>query len=289
MKKILIVLITTLLLFTSCTGVSNESNFDKFNAKSVVEAYLKFLNEGNYERSFALADSKLAIVWPGIGILEQLTNTKVKDKYVTISLESVSEPINLGNSPDEVEIVTQLYLKPTEKGTQFGGPFASDKDTFMIFYLIRRKDGFKLSKSFETDSLVAHYVETNPELFKNIKTAIPTKVKKGDEVELVFDLNPPKALGDVSEVSFILYPEPSVAKYPYSYETVFYSGDDVSTYKIRHFALIKSENSKFPEEHPEIYLGPMQIDEEAVQGTYRIYLQTSNILYPISPYLIEIS
>ncbi|BAL80150.1 hypothetical protein [Caldisericum exile] len=290
MKKFTVVLILLIaIIIPSCAKKPSEFNFDRFNAKSVVEAYIKYINDANYDKSFALALSKSAIVWPGIGILEELTNSKVKDKYVEINLEHISNPVNLGNSPDEVEIVTQMHLKPTNKGGQYGMYFPTEKDTFMIFYLIKRSDGYKLSKSFETDSLIANYVETNPELFTNIKSAIPNKVKSGDEVEIVFDLNPPKALGNIGEVSFILYPEPSTPKYPYNYETVFYSGDDVSTIKMRHFALIKSENSKFPEEHPEINLGPIQIDEEAQTGKYRIYLQTNGILFPISPYIIEVS
>ncbi|MGB9794310.1 hypothetical protein [Caldisericum exile] len=289
MKKILILLIIALVLFASCgKSVSNEEKFDKFNAKSVVKAYINLINDANYEKTLTLVDSKLAIVWPGISLIEQLTNSKIKDKFVVVNLESISEPVNLGNSPDEVEIVTQINLKPTQKSAELG-VLEREKDTFMIFYLIKRNDGYKLSKSFETDSLIANYVETNPELFKNIKIAIPNKVKRGEEVELVFDLNAPKALGNIGEVSFIMYPEPNTPKYPYSFETVFYSGDDVTTFKIRHFALIKTENSKFPEENPQIILGPIQIDDEANKGSYRIYLQTSGILFPIPPYIIEVS
>jgi hypothetical protein len=287
MKKRLLTLLILGILFTSCAKTQNETRFDIFNPKSVVTAYIKFINDANYSMSFALADSKLAVVWPGVGLLEKLTNSKIKDKYVEITIEHISDPVNLGNSPDEVEIVTQLHLKPTEKGKE-GGFLAQEKDTFMVFYLIKRSDGFKLSKSFETDSLIAHYVETNPELFKNIKSAIPKKVKRGESVEIVFDLNQPKALGNVKEVSFLLYPEPTTEGYPYNYETVFYSGDDVTTIKIRHFALIKNENSAFPDEHPEIILGPVDIDEEAKSGVYRIYLKTSEIMFPIPPYIIEV-
>ena len=288
MKKMLLTLLVIVLLFTSCAKTSNEVTLNNFDPKSVVNAYLNYINNGNYSKSFALADSKLAIVWPGIGLLEKLTNSKINDKYVEITIEHISDPVNLGNSPDEVEIVTQLYLKPTQKGKEALFP-AQEKDTFMVFYLIKRSDGFKLSKSFETDSLIANYIETNPDLFKNIKSAIPKKVKRGESGELVFDLNPAKALGNIGEVSFLLYPEPTTEGYPYNYETVFYSGDDVTTIKIRHFALIKNENSVFPDEHPEIILGPVDIDEEAKPGLYRIYLKTSQILFPIYPYIVEVS
>jgi len=194
MKKMLLTLLVIVLLFTSCAKTSNEVTLNNFDPKSVVNAYLNYINDGNYSKSFALADSKLAIVWPGIGLLEKLTNSKINDRYVEITIEHISDPVNLGNSPDEVEIVTQLNLKPTQKGKEALFP-AQEKDTFMVFYLIKRSDGYKLSKSFETDSLIANYIETNPDLFKNIKSAIPKKVKRGESVELVFDLNPAKALG----------------------------------------------------------------------------------------------
>jgi hypothetical protein len=240
----------------------------------VVEKYLAAIGSSDYKTAAACLEHPKAVVWPGVGLLEEVFGAKVPPDVVHVTGIAAGPAFAVSPRGDEVCCLASAHVAPGKEANRWG--IGQEGDWQFAFWLIDRGSGWRLTRGTHLSREVAGYLESGRNPFRNVVSQVPEGAERGKEYRLVFDLELPKALSSVEEVDVAFFPEPDAEKYPDAYETAF------STY------YYDVEGQKKLLGH---FDQTAEIDPEMPRGKYRIYLGLGTrppLYWAIPPYVVTV-
>ncbi|MGB9920947.1 MAG: hypothetical protein ACPLPT_09545 [Moorellales bacterium] len=252
----------------------------------VVEQYLKAIGRSDYKAAAGYLEDPRAMVWPGVGLLEETFSAKVPADVVRLTNIGAGPTFSVSARGDEVGCLARAHVAPGKEAQRWG--IGQEGDWRFAFYLIRREGGWRLARGVPLSQELADYLEGDRSPFRNVASELPEAAERNRGYRVAFDLELPKALASVEEVSVAFLPEPGSENYPQGYETaysVYWSGPGGQRMRVERFELSDQPG-------PDGFiLGPVVLDEEMPPGKYRVYLGlgTSPPLYwAIPPYVVTV-
>lgn len=241
--------------------------------EAVVEKYLAAIGRSDYKTAAACLEHPKAVVWPGVGLLEETFNAKVPPDVVRVSNIAAGPTFTVSPRGDEVGCLARAHVAPGKEAYRWG--IGQEGDWQFAFWLIDRGGGWRLARGMPISQGLADYLEGGRNPFRNVAGQVPETAVRGKEYKLAFDLELPKAFSPVEEVCVAFLPEPDTEKYPYAYETFFntYYYDGGQKKLLTHFDQT------------------VEIDPEMPPGKYRLYLGLGAkppLYWAVAPYVVTV-
>lgn len=254
--------------------------------EQVVAAYLNAIGRSDYKAAAAFLEHPRAVVWPGVGLLEAAFNAKVPPDVVRVTNVAAGPVLAVSPRGDEVCCLARAHVAPGKEAGRWG--IGQEGDWQFAFYLLKRGEAWQLARGMPLSPELAAYLQGGRSPFRNVVSQVPEVVERGKEYKLSFDLELPKALSSVEEVSLVFLPEPGTEKYPYAYETAFstyWYGPGGQRKQVDHFELTGQPGPDG------VIRGPVTLDAEMSPGKYRVYLGLGTkppLYWAIPPYVVSV-